>query len=139
MRTYHPMGEGEGAGGETMVLDDDQYTEEELDELNTWLPLAHDKLPTWPFRFYFVKLKSGSPESNQLIMDPKRTLLEGAGSLRPLAELDDAINSETRITTTIFGHDRSLNLRLRVTVAAVDAQDNSVSMTSYKAVELSSD
>jgi hypothetical protein len=122
-----------------MMLDDDQYTEEELDELNTWIPLTHDKLPTWPFRFYFVKLKSGSPESNALIMDPKRTLLEGAGSLAALAELDDAINEQTHVTTTIFGHDRSLNLRLRTTVAAVDSQDNSVSMTSYKAVDLPPD
>lgn len=120
-----------------MMLDDDQYTDEELDELNTWLPLAHDKLPGWPFRFYFAKMKSGSPESNELLLDPKKALLEGAGSLAPLT--DEAINSETQITTTIFRHDRSLNLRLRVAIAAVDSQDNSVSMTSHKVVDLPPD
>lgn len=120
-----------------MMLDDDQYTEEELDELNTWLPLVHDKLPNWPFRFYFAKLKSGSPESNELNLDPRKVLLEGTGSLAALT--DEAITSETQITTTIFRHDRSLNLRLRVAIVAVDSQDNSVSMTSHKVVDLRRD
>jgi hypothetical protein len=120
-----------------MMLDDDQYTEEELDGLNTWIPLANDQLPSWPIRFYFAKLKSGSPESDELILDPKNALLEGAGSLAPLA--DEAINADTQITTTIFRHDRSLKLRLRITVAAVDSQDNSVSMTSHKVVDLPPD
>lgn len=122
-----------------MMLDDDEYTEEELDGLNTWIPLTHDLLPDWPFRFYFAKLKSGSPESNELTLDPKKALLEGAESLAPLAELDAAINEETQITTTILGHDRSLKLRLRLAIAAVDSQDNSVSMTSHKAVSLPPD
>jgi hypothetical protein len=120
-------------------LDDSNYTERELDGLNTWIPLTHDQLPDWPFRFYYAKLKSGSAESNELTLDPKKTLREGAGSLPPLAELDGAINEETRITTTIFGHDRSLKLRLRITMVAVDSQDNSVSMTSYKATSLPPD
>jgi hypothetical protein len=122
-----------------MMLDDDEYTEQELDGLNTWIRLTNDQLPDWPFRFYFAKLKSGSPESNELILDPKTALLEGAESLAPLAELDETINAETQITTTIFGHDRSLKLRLRIAVAAVDSQDNSVSMTSHKVVSLPPD
>jgi hypothetical protein len=120
-------------------LDDENYTERELDGLNTWIQLTHDQLPDWPFRFYFVKLKSGSAEARALFEDPKAVLLSGAGSLRPLAEQDDAVNDQTRVNTIIFGHDRTLKLRLILAKAAVDSQDNSVSMSSHKAVSMPSD
>jgi hypothetical protein len=42
------------------------------------------------------------------------------------------VKTTTPITTTIFGHERTLNLRLRVVVAAVD--DESVSLSSHKVV-----
>ena len=120
-------------------LDDENYTARELDGLNTWIPLTHDLLTDWPFRFYFVKLKSGSQEAKTLFEDPKATLLEGAGSLAALAAQDDALNGDTRVTTTIFGHDRTLKLRLIIGVAAVDSTDHSVSMSSYKSVSLPTD
>jgi hypothetical protein len=120
-------------------LDDENYTERELDGLNTWIPLTHGKLPDWPFRLYFVKLKSGSPEADELFKDPKEVLLRGFESLRPLAEQDDALNEDTKVTTIIFGHDRTLKLRLILSMVAVDQTDHSASMSSYKSVSLPSD
>jgi hypothetical protein len=134
---------GQKEGEEVSILngelDDSNYTEQELDNLNHWIPLTHGQLPDWPFRLYFVKLKSGSDEARELFEDPKAAMLEGAGALPALAEQDDALNGDTKVTTTIFGHDRTLKLRLILAVAAVDTTDHSVSMTSYKSVSLPSD
>lgn len=118
------------------MLGDEEYTDEELDQLNTWIPWTHDLLPEWPFKFYFAKLKSGSPELDELIRDPKAVLKNGFESLGALSEQNSLIGDDTKITTTIFGHDRTLKARMAYAVVAVDAQDNSASMTTYKAASL---
>jgi len=115
------------------VLGDEDYTDGELAELNTWIPLTNDLLPDWPFRFYVAKLKSGSAELDELIKDPRAVLKNGHASLPALSRQNDLIGDATKVTTTIFGHDRTLKARLVYMVVAVDAQDNSASMTSYKA------
>lgn len=112
---------------------DEDYTDEELAELNTWIPLTHDLLPDWPFSFYVAKLQSGEDELKELIADPKEVLQNGYGLLPPLSEQNNLIGPSTRVTTTIFSHDRTLKARLVYMIVAVDAQDNSASMTSYKA------
>jgi hypothetical protein len=111
------------------MLDDSEYTPEELDGLNTWFQLEHDKLPTWPFTFHFVKLKSGSEELTELIMDPVKTLRGNGPALAALP----GVNAETTVTTTIFGHERTLTARLMYAVATVDSQSNSVALTTHKA------
>ena len=58
------------------MLDDSEYTERELDGLNEWFQLQDDLLPEEPFTFHIIKLKSGSPELVELVMDP---LLDAAG------------------------------------------------------------
>jgi hypothetical protein len=118
------------------VLDDEEYTREELEDLNTWIPWTHHRLPEWPFKFYFAKLKSDSPELNELIKDPKAVLQNGYESLPALSEQNTLIGEDTRVTTTIFGHDRSLKARMAYAIVALDAQDNSASMTTYKASSL---
>jgi hypothetical protein len=117
-------------------LGDEEYTEHELAELNTWIPWTNDLLPDWPFKFYFAKLKSDSPELNELIKDPKGVLENGYESLPALKEQNGFIGGDTRVTTTIFGHDRTLKARMAYTVVAVDVQDGSASMTTYKASSL---
>lgn len=111
------------------MLGDNEYTEEELDGLNTWFQLEHEKLPTSPFKFYFIKLKSGSDEAVELFMDPNRTLRGIGSSLEALP----GVTEQSRVTTTIIGHERTLKARMMYAVAAVDAQDDSVSITSHKA------
>jgi hypothetical protein len=110
------------------MLDDSEYTEQELAGLNEWIQIVDDRLPQDPFTFWFIKLKSDSPELIDLIMEPLETLL-GTRSLPALP----GVTEETRITTTIFRHDRSLKARLMYFKAAVDSQDGSVSMTGHKA------
>jgi hypothetical protein len=114
------------------VLNDDEYTEEELDGLNTWFQLTHEKLPQEPFTFYFAKLKSGSEETKELFADPKAVLRSGHEALPALSEQNALIGEDTLVTTTIFGHDRTLKARLVYVMVAVDGQDNSASMTSHK-------
>jgi hypothetical protein len=111
---------------ETPVSEENDYTEEELEGMNEWHRLEHPNLPDGPFRFYFTKLKSGSPEADELFMDPISAL---TGTLQL-----EGVNSETSITTTIFGHDRTLKLRMIIPIVAHDTQDNSVSMTSHKVI-----
>src|SRR5215210_4832839 len=113
---------------ESTVSDENLYSPEELAGINEWHLLEHPNLPAEPFKFYFAKLKSGSPEAEELFMDPRRALL---GSVDGFAALEGA-DSESRITTTIFGHDRTLRLRMILAVAAVDSTDNSISLTSHK-------
>ena len=110
------------------MLDDSEYTEQELAGLNEWFQLENDRLPQEPFTFCFIKLKSGSPELIELVMEPLETLL-GNGSLPALP----GVTGESRITTTLFRHDRGLKARLMYFKAAVDSQDDSVSMTGHKA------
>ena len=112
---------------------EEDYTEEELAEENTWIALTHDLLPDWPFKFYFAKLRSDSDELTELIKDPKEVLQHGYGELGALSDQNSLIGPATRVNTTIFSHDRTLKARLVYMVVAVDEQDKSVSMTSYKA------
>ena len=113
------------------MSDEANYTEEELDGVNTWFHLEHDKLPSSPFTFYFAKFVSGTDELNELIADPLNTL-QGRGPAGDNLKLEQ-VGKGTRINTTIFGHDRTLRVRMMYAMAAVDSQDNSVSLTTYKA------
>ncbi len=110
------------------MLDDSEYTARELDGLNEWFQLQHDLLPEEPFTFHIIKLKSGSPELVELVMDPLGSLT-GNGSLPPLP----GVNGESQITTTLLRHDRGLGARLMYFQAVVDDTDNSVSLTGHKA------
>ena len=110
------------------MSDESDYTEEELACINEWFQLQHELLPEDPFKFHFMKLVSGSDQLVDLIMDPLETLL-GRRSLNAL----DGVTEESRITTTLHRHDRSLLARLMYVQAAVDSEDNSVSLTGHKA------
>ena len=113
------------------MLSDNEYTEEELDGLNSWFQLEHEKLPSSPFTFFFAKFISGSDELTELILDPL-TSLRGEGPAGENLKLL-AVNADTRINTTIFGHERTLKARLMYAMATVDSQDGSVSLTTHKA------
>jgi hypothetical protein len=115
---------------ETAMLDDSFYTDQELAGLNEWIQIENDRLPQDPFTFWFIKLKSSSPELIDLVMEPLATLL-GNRSLPALP----GVTGESRITTTLFRHDRGLKARLMYFKAAVDSQDGSVSMTGHKATD----
>ena len=110
------------------MSDESKYTELELAGLNEWHQLQHDLLPEDPFKFHFMKLRSGSQELRDLIMDPLETLL-GRKSLSAL----EGVTEESRITTTLHRHDRTLLARLMYFNAAVDSEDNSVTLTGHKA------
>ena len=110
------------------MSDESDYTEEELDGENEWFQLQHERLPEDPFKFYFIKLRSGERELEDLIMEPLETL-RGERSLPSL----EGVTIDSHITTTLFRHDRTLKARLMYIQVAVDSQDNSVSMTGHKA------
>ncbi|HEY7847179.1 MAG TPA: hypothetical protein VIC83_03180 [Candidatus Limnocylindria bacterium] len=110
------------------MSDESQYTPEELAGLNEWFQVQHELLPEEPFKFHFIKVMSNSQELIDLIMEPLETLL-GDRTLAPLP----GVTAESRITTTIFRHDRSLKARLMYFQAAVDDQDGSVGLTGHKA------
>jgi hypothetical protein len=110
------------------MLDDSEYTERELDGLNEWFQLQHPLLPEEPFTFHIIKVKSGSPELVELVMDPLTTL-QGEGSLPALP----GVTGESQITTTLMRHDRGLGARLMYFQAVVDDTDNSVAITGHKA------
>ena len=109
-------------------MDDSFYTDQELAGLNEWIQIENDRLPQDPFTFWFIKLKSSSPELIDLVTEPRETLL-GSRSLPALP----GVTETSRITTTLFRHDRGLKARLMYFKAAVDSQDGSVSMTGHKA------
>jgi hypothetical protein len=110
------------------MSDEALYSEEELAGMNEWHELTHENLTSGPFRFYFTKLRSGSDEAEELFMDPLAAMRGGVEGLTALP----GVKAGSKVTTTIFGHDRTLRLRMIVAVAAVDASDGSVSLTSYK-------
>jgi hypothetical protein len=110
----------------------DLYADQDPESFNRWFPLDHEHLDGAPFKFYFTKLKSGSPEAIDLFMDPRSTL-RGLNSLPALEGVDGA----TRITTTIVGHERTLRMRVMYVVVSYDTQDNSVAILSNKEVPTS--
>ena len=110
------------------MLDDSEYTAGELASLNEWFQLHDDLLPEEPFTFHIIKLKSGSPELIEFVMDPLGSML-GNKTLPALPGVTD----QSQITTTIFRHDRSLKARLMYFQAVVDSTDNSVNLTGHKA------
>ena len=110
------------------MLDDSFYTDQELAGLNEWIQIENDRLPQDPFTFWFIKLKSSSPQLIDLVMEPRETLLGG----RSLPALP-GVTEESHVTTTIFRHDRTLKARLMYFNAAVDSQDGSVSLSGHKA------
>lgn len=110
------------------MSDESEYTELELAGLNQWHQIHHELLPEEPFKFHFMKLQSGSDQLLELIQDPLETLL-GRRSLPGL----EGVTDESRITTTLHRHDRTLLARLMYFSATVDTEDNSVTLTGHKA------
>ena len=110
--------------------DVDPYADDDPGSFNQWFPLEHEHLAGAPFKFYFVKLKSNSPEAIELFMDPRAALRGVTDSLPALP----GVNADTRVTTTIVGHERTLRFRAIFAIASVDHQDNSVAILSNKAV-----
>lgn len=110
--------------------DNDLYADQDPRSFNQWFPLEHEHLVGAPFTFSFVKLKSGSPEAIELFMDPRSAL---RGRLESLPALE-GVDEDTRITTTIVGHERTLRVRLIYMLASRDAQNNSVALLSNKAI-----
>jgi hypothetical protein len=108
---------------------DDPYADQDPESFNQWFPLEHEGLAGLPFKLYFAKVKSNSPEAIELFMDPINALRGNSESL--LAALP-GVDAETRVTTTIIGHERTLRLRAILLMATYDEQDNSVSLTSHK-------
>jgi hypothetical protein len=108
--------------------DEELYAGHDPLSFNKWFRLQHEHIPETPFKFYFVKLKSNSPEAIEFFMDPLSAMKNGFQSLDPL----EGIKDDTRITTTIVGHERTLKLRVILAVASVDEQNNSVAILSNK-------
>jgi hypothetical protein len=107
----------------------DLYPGQEPETFNRWFPIEHELLEGIPFRLHICKLESGKQPITDLVMDPRPTLQgKGEGGLPPLPGVDD----DTRVTTTLIGHERSLRLRAILLIAVSDEQDNSVSITSHK-------
>jgi hypothetical protein len=111
-------------------MDQDPYADEDPESFNEWFPLEHEHLATLPFKLWFCKLKSNEREINELMMDPLSALLgktEGL-LLKPLP----GVAENSRVTTTLFGHERTLRLRAILAIASVDEQDSSVSIMTNK-------
>jgi hypothetical protein len=109
--------------------DQDPYAGEDPESFNQWFPIEHDFLNTSPFKFYWCKLKSGSPEIVELVMDPISTL-RGKEELAigPLP----GVEPDSLVTTTLFGHEKSLRYKAIWAVAAVDEEERTVSISSHK-------
>jgi hypothetical protein len=110
-------------------IDMDLYAGQDPETFNQWFPIEHNLFTGLGFRLHICKLVSGAQPIRDFVMDPRRTLLgEGEGGLPALPGVD----TETRVTTTIIGHERTLLFRAILFVAVSDDQDNSVSVSSYK-------
>ena len=108
---------------------DDPYASDDPRSFNDWFSLQGDFLDELPFRLFYCKLKSNSPQAEELLFDPLNALRGGAAGLGKLpVDLDD----DSRITTTLVGHDRTMRFRAILFVATYDEQDKSVSLTSHK-------
>lgn len=107
---------------------DDPYAGQDPESFNKWFPIEHEGLTGLPFKLYFCKLQSGSEEVIELLMDPLNALRSNTTRLAPLPGVDE----HTRVTTTIFGHHRTLRLRAILFSATYDEQNNSLSLTSHK-------
>jgi hypothetical protein len=107
---------------------DDPYANDDPASFNTWFPLEHQHLDTLPFKVYFCKLKSNSAEVQEMLMDPRNAMRGALETLAPIPGVDE----ETKVTTTLVRHDRTMRFRAVLFVATYDEQDNSLSLTSHK-------
>ena len=115
---------------------DNQDTYEDLnpETFGQWFQLEHSELANLPFRLYFTKFASGTPESTEFILDPGNALRGGAQNVgtQGIAKLPLDLRPDARITTAIVGHERTLKLRAILALVTVDDQDGSVHITSHK-------
>jgi hypothetical protein len=108
---------------------DDPYANDDPASFNEWFPLTGDYLNLLPFQLFYCKLKSNSPQATELLFDPLKTLRGNTEALPALpVELDD----DSKVTTTLVQHNRTMRFRAILFVATYDSQDKSVSLTSHK-------
>jgi hypothetical protein len=108
---------------------DDPYASDDPRSFNDWFSLQGDYLDELPFRLFYCKLKSNSPQAEALLFDPLNTLRGGAEGL---ARLPVELNDDSKVTTTLVQHNRTMRFRAILFVATYDEQDKSVSLTSHK-------
>ncbi len=112
----------ENGGG---YLDVD-YSPHHDEDFNVWTevgalhPEDQHRLENDPSRSYIIKVKSSSPEAEQLIHQPLAFLIEHG--------IDD-VHEGSRVTTTVFHHERGLNYRIIRAKATVEGDTGDVSMT----------
>jgi hypothetical protein len=110
-------------GGDYTDVD---YSPHHDEDFNVWTeigalhPEEQHRLADDPSRMYIIKVKSSSPEAEQLIHQPLAFLLEHS--------IPD-VNEESRVTTTVFHHERGLNYRIIRAKATVEGGTGDVSMT----------
>jgi len=108
---------------------DDPYAGDTPESFNEWFPLQGDYLDELPFRLFYCKLKSNSPQAEGLLFDPLGALRGDAPGLKAL---DVELDANSKVTTTLVQHDRTMRFRAILFVATYDEQDKSVSLTSHK-------
>ncbi|HEX3219864.1 MAG TPA: hypothetical protein VHU77_07555 [Candidatus Limnocylindria bacterium] len=116
-------------GGDSYA-DDDPYANDDPRSFNEWFPLHGDYLDELPFRLFYCKLKSNSPQAEELLFDPLKALRGNSETLLPALPVE--LNDDSRVTTTLVQHNRTMRFRAILFVATYDDQDQSVSLTSHK-------
>ena len=108
---------------------DDPYANDDPASFNEWFPLQGDYLDELPFMLFYCKLNSNSQQAEELLFDPLNAL---RGNSENLAALPVELNENSRVTTTLVQHNRTMRFRAILFVATYDEQDQSVSLTSHK-------
>jgi hypothetical protein len=108
---------------------DDPYASDDPRSFNDWFSLQGDYLDELPFRLFYCKLKSNSPQAQELLFDPLNAL---RGRTEDLPALPVPLDDDSKVTTTLVQHNRTMRFRAILFVATYDEQDHSVSLTSHK-------
>lgn len=113
----------EGNGGGYLDVDYSPHNDEDFNvwtELGALHPEEQHRLEDDPSRLYIIKVKSSSPEAEQLIHQPLAFLLEHS---------IPGVTEASRVTTLVLHHERGLNYRIIRAKATVEGSTGDVSMT----------
>lgn len=88
-------------------------------ELGAMDPEQQSVVDHSPMRRFTIKLKSSSPEAEQIIHQPLRFLLE---------QKVPGVTEKSRITTVVLHHERGLNYRIIRATANVEQASGDVSL-----------
>jgi hypothetical protein len=106
------------------------------EEMPQWVRIGEEvpELRDAPFRLYFRAFSSSSAAANAFIRDPRGSLSgqtgEGFEDVEPAPI--EGVGPETRISTFVINHHRTLARRIIYTTATVADDDDVVGVTIYK-------